>query len=617
MKGLTSFSILPCINTSEHQLSEDFFIPCLTNSIRYDRGVGYFSSGWLKINAKGLEKFAENGGTARWITSPILSKEDWEALLKGDRARKDEILKLVLSKNIRELERSLEKDTLNTLAWLVADDILTFKLAIPRNNLDGEFHDKFGVFYDSYGNQIGFTGSMNESIRGIRNYESISIFKSWDAGQLPYLESQISRFERLWNNKDLNLEVYSIDDSNRKKIIQLRQSDRPYIPKNIKYRSPSDNEKISEPHIPDYIKLRSYQEEAIQAWFDKNCRGIFNMATRTGKTITALSAIVRLYNETKRLIVVISCPFIHLANQWVEEAKNFGLMPILVGESRLKWEATLNRQAQLFKRNRNNLITIITTNNSFVSDIFQTILKGAFEKTLIVFDEVHYAGASKIRRFLPYESPFRLGLSATPTRHRDEEGSEAIIEYFGEEVFSLPMQKVIGKYLTNYWYYPFPVEMTEEEFERYCELSAKISKLYATQKEDLIERADKHAIERARILNNSVSKLIWLRENLTDKPIDYSLFYAGERIFNDVKMILSNDFKVRLHEFTSRQSPQERASILRDFSSNEIQSLVAMKCLDEGVDVPPTRIAYFLASSSNPREFIQRRGRVLRVFRGT
>lgn len=291
-------------------------------------------------------------------------------------------------------------------------------------------------------------------------------------------------------------------------------------------------------------------------------------------------------------------------------------MPMLVGESRSKWEGTLNRQVQLFRRKRNNLVTIVTTNNSFVSVTFQKIIGGVLQDTLVIFDEAHYAGANKIRIFLPSKSPFRLGLSATPARHRDEEGSEAIFDYFGEEVFTLPMKEVIGKYLTEYRYHPFPVEMTEDEFQRYCELSARISRLYATQKEDLIEKADRLAIERARILNNSISKLNWLRENLIDKPTDYSLFYAGERIFNDVKLILSNDFQIRLHEFTSRQSPKERKSILKDFSSNEIQALVAMKCLDEGVDVPPTRIAYFLASSSNPREFIQRRGRILRKHPG-
>jgi len=158
--------------------------------------------------------------------------------------------------------------------------------------------------------------------------------------------------------------------------------------------------------------------------------------------------------------------------------------------------------------------------------------------------------------------------------------------------------------------------MTTAEFEEYCSLSSRIGKYYSSKNDGLIQRAEMLAIERARIMNNSENKKEWLREKLVSDDFDYSLFYVGERIFDDVKLILSNQHNIRLHEFTARQTPNERRKLLAEFEQGEIQSLVAMKCLDEGIDVPPTRTAYFLASSGNPREFIQRRGRILRKFEG-
>lgn len=180
MNSLSDLNILPVMDTSTHDLSTEFFIPLLSNSIRYDRGVVFFSSGWLRINSKGMLAFANNSGRARWVTSPILDEADWEALKTGYNARGDPVLHRALKHNITNLARTLEKDTLSALAWMVADEVITFKLALPFQKLDqGDFHDKFGIFTDIQGNQVSFNGSYNDSIQGTRNYESIKIFCSW------------------------------------------------------------------------------------------------------------------------------------------------------------------------------------------------------------------------------------------------------------------------------------------------------------------------------------------------------------------------------------------------------------------------------------------------------
>jgi hypothetical protein len=201
MKAFQDLNLPAVMDTSNTDLSEEFFIPLLSNALRYDRGVGFFSSGWLRINSLGMADFAKNGGRARWVTSPILDEADWESIQTGDTARRDPILFAALKSQITDLTQVLERDTLSALAWMVADETVAFKLALPRQKLErGDFHDKFGVFTDSDGHQVSFNGSYNDSIQGTRNYESIKIFCSWRPTFAPLVKTDQVRFERLWNN---------------------------------------------------------------------------------------------------------------------------------------------------------------------------------------------------------------------------------------------------------------------------------------------------------------------------------------------------------------------------------------------------------------------------------
>lgn len=620
---LTDLTLSTVLDSSSNDLIADFFVPTLGQAVQYDRGVGYFSSGWLRLTAQGMVEFARNCGRARWITSPILSTHDWEALHLGDSARSDPILHAALSRNIHDLQKTLEQETLSALAWMVADEILTFKLALPTKKLaGGDFHDKFGIFTDKEGNQISFNGSYNESIQGTRNYESIKIFPGWVSAFASFVQDDMRRFERLWNNQDTNVLVFDLPDAAKEQILQLRESDRPYPePEWVKLRRIKEEASIyrtTTPHIPDQITLRPYQENAITAWFENSCRGLFEMATGTGKTITALAAAVRLLQEKKRLILVVACPYKHLVNQWATEARQFGFRPICVAETRSKWEDDVATELRDYRKQYNDIVTLITTNKSLIEGRFPELMQEMWPDTLFISDEAHYAGASVMLRSLPQAAPWRLGLSATPIRHYDEDGSERILDYFGDVVFSFPLEKAIGEFLTPYFYHPIPVEMTEDEFAEYCILTEKLRRYIHGEKEQLSEAGQMIAIQRARIQNNSVSKLDWLEENIERyAKFKHTLFYVGERIFSDVQRLLGSEKRIRIHEFTHRQtSNEERQQILTRFANGDLQALVAMKCLDEGVDVPPTRTAYFLASSSNPREFVQRRGRVLRRFEG-
>ncbi len=615
--SLKSLQLPLTIDTSSADIAADFYVPALSVSIRYDRGVGFFSSGWLRMVAQGLLPFAANGGRARIITSPILNEADWEALQMGTEAQIDPVLRAALARNLSDLERTLEEDTLAALAWMVADEVLTFKLALPQNKLDGgDFHDKFGIFTDAEGNQVSFSGSPNESVRGMTNYESIKIFKSWEPAFAPLVAADASRFERLWGNEDPNVRVYALPEAAREQILRLRQGERPYpappwMPATIRDLSPGY--KPARPAIPAHITLRDYQEEAIAAWFEHNCKGLLEMATGTGKTITALAASARLYEQEERLAVIIAVPYQHLVDQWREEAEAFGYRPILAYQSKSRWLDGLNHAVVEFNGRYRPFISVITTHTTFISPDFQAAIVRLQAPALLIADEAHHLGAERSRQNHPHQIPYRLALSATPDRWFDDVGTAALRAYFGETVFAFTLEQAIGVSLTPYYYYPHLVPLTDEEMDEYEALSVKIARLVNQEDVEMQEALKMLLIKRARLLNTAVNKLQTLSDLLDQETyVEHTLFYCAPGQIDEALRLAGWEKGILIDQFTAEEDPKKRQQLLSDFASGNLQALAAMKCLDEGVDVPSTRTAYFLASSSNPREFIQRRGRILR-----
>lgn len=615
---LPDLHLPPILDTSTADLIADFFVPALAHSIRYDRGVGYFSSGWLRIAAKGMVQFAANGGRARWVTSPILASADWEALQAGDAARTDHELHLLLDRQVSDLAKTLEQDTLSALAWMVADNILDFKLALPRNKLErGDFHDKFGIFTDRDGNQISFNGSYNDSIQGTRNYESIKVFASWEASFAPLVHADAERFERLWNNFDLNVRVFDMPEAARAQILRLRTTERPYPePEWIKaerLHQGTAKYRPGRPVLPDNLTLRSYQIEAIEAWFAHGCRGLLEMATGTGKTITALAGSVRLFEREQRLAVIIAVPYQHLVDQWSAEAQAFGYRPVLAYQSKARWLDELNGQIIEFNGGYRRFISVVTTHSTFNMADFQASIARLSGPALLIADEAHHLGAEEARQNYPQHVQFRLALSATPDRWFDDIGTAMLRAYFGETVYAFPLEKAIGVSLTPYYYYPHLVMLTDEEMQRYEELTQKIARLVGRTDDTAQEALKLLLIKRAELLNRAENKIGCLSELVdAEEHIQHTLFYCAPGQIDEVMRLVGWEKGILCHRFTAEEDPKERQQLLADFAGGDIQALAAMKCLDEGVDVPSTRTAFFLASSSNPREFIQRRGRILR-----
>lgn len=614
------------LNTSDGEIIKEFFVPALSNSIRYDRGVGYFSASWLRLAIEGMIKFAENGGKARWITSPILSETDWAAMVAGISARYDNQLFDILDKKIDDLKNSLSKDTLSAFAWMIADDILDFKLALPRNKLHGgEFHDKFGIFIDQYSNIVSFNGSYNESVQGTRNYESIKIFTSWNEAYTPLVQDDLSRFERIWNNFDPNVQVFDIPSALKAKIIQLRSTERPYeepdpdLVQKLQIADLISRAKFLGLSIPPEIQLRPYQIMAIESWFSSNCQGFLEMATGAGKTITSLAAMTHLFERlNRRLAIIITVPYQHLVDQWLDTAKMFGLQPILAYQSKSRWSNKLHQHIIEFNREDRDIVAVITTHTTFASEEFQDLITRLNGSSLLIADEVHHLGAARSRTKLPENIGNRLALSATPDRWMDEAGTRALRDYFGQTVFEFNLDDAIkNNILTPYRYFPQLVELTEDELTLYVKLSADIARLMNNDEDEASEALKMLLIKRARLLNNAQNKLQVL-EKLVDALDDphHILFYCSPEQIESVSRILGWNLGLLIARFTAQEPNKERKQILDNFASGNLQGLVAMKCLDEGVDVPSTQTAFILASSSNPREFIQRRGRILRRAEG-
>jgi DNA phosphorothioation system restriction enzyme len=621
-------------------LNDDVLELCLEQSIIYDRGVGFFSSGWLKDAARGMKKFAEKGGRARWIASPKLEKSDWDALLRGLNARNDDILKNAILKNISDLQVSMEKDTLNALAWLIADDVIDFRLALPKAQLaGGDFHDKFGTFVDENGDVVSFNGSYNDSIQGNRNFESISVFCEWDLGPLKEMSKMThKKFNRIWDNTDPNVEIYTLPAAAKAKILELRQ-DRPYKPPIRKI----DKAAIKALKIPDWLRLREYQKEAINAWSTNNKNGItcgiLAMATGTGKTLTALAtaALLSSKNSTAKMATIVMCPYLNLCQQWEKDIREFGLEPVSCYDGYSNWATELDNAYSNLSLGLTKDIVIVVSNSTFITHSFQKRLKLATESNdythFLIADEMHNLGSEKMQSLLPSSIKVRLGLSATPERHGDEDGTKALFDYFGEIVFEFSLKKAIDEnFLTPYEYHPIVVELTNEESKYYIELTTQIGKALAGAKDSISDNAKYLLFRRARLVGAAKNKLVELDKLIgtMEKKPKKALFYCGDgRISDDpedltistrqiesVCSILGINHNMRIAPFTYEETKDQREQILSMMRSNDLDGIVAIRCLDEGIDLPALDCGFILASSSNPRQFIQRRGRLLRKSEG-
>lgn len=619
----------------------DFYIPLLRGSVFYQRAVGFFSSSALVMLAKGIDGLVQNGGKIQVIASPRLSENDIEEIKKGYAVR--EIITNALIREIRDVTSEHEIQRLSYIAQLIAQGTLDIKIAfLSANNEISLYHEKMGIMTDASGDSVAFSGSMNETENAFHgNYEAFDVFCSWTADSSRVFQKKMA-FQAIWEDYEPGIETLAFPDAVKSELYKYN----PQLAKTVTVRKPSSTEVENHPvsegpdkmHLPADFVIRDYQEQAIESWKSNHYRGIYDMATGTGKTLTALASVEQLYRDNgDRLAIIILCPYQHLVEQWVEDIVRFGIHPI-IGYSKSPqkhWKKNLEQAVRSFNLQVSNLLCFITTNASFITSTIQNQINLLSKDTVFVVDEAHNLGAGTYRKYLPEQIVYRLALSATIDRHNDESGTQALIDYFGPKCIAYSLREAIANnMLTPYYYHPVITYLYPEELDDYLTITHQLAKFLTKKKGKIVlsEQAKQLLIKRSRIIAGARDKLDKLAGKITpfihDKHI---LVYCGATTVKDsdddlafsmrqidlVADLLGNRMQMRVGRFTSQETPQERMQIREAFADGDVlQALVAIKCLDEGVNIPSIKTAFILASSTNPKEYIQRRGRVLRKFPG-
>ncbi|MGL5054347.1 MAG: DEAD/DEAH box helicase family protein [Fusobacteriaceae bacterium] len=628
--GLNSIDLKYSYRSDLNNIYEEFYFKCLENSIKYDRATGYFTSNSLSLMAEGLEKFLWNSGKIRMVASPKLTEEDLMAIEKGEK-NKMELIEKVILKELIPTKFSIEKDTLNVLAWLIENNILEIKLSFLKENT-GIYHEKFGIFYSNDGSKVAFTGSVNETQGGIQdNFESLDVYStSSGESEVRRIEEKVINFENLWNNTTNKLEVIDFPKVAKEKILSYKAT-YPKCKEKVE-----NNKEIQKFSVPSYLEIRDYQKQAFNNWRKNGGKGILEMATGTGKTITTLYILSELYKISKetnsQTIFLVVCPYKQLIHQWEEEFKSFGAESICCFSDNKTWKKDLKNLINCFNMNLKDNLNILVTQDSLYSHVFIDYINEIVNrsKMVLIVDECHNIGTenffknfSKIR-----DIPYKLGLSATPDRQSDIYGNEIIKKILGEKIFEFTLEKAIEQnYLTNYYYYPILIELTESEKINYYDLTFKINKIICSLSEEEREKNDSLKlllIKRSRIIQLAENKCLKLKELLKKNKEFKNLIYvgAGKRLEEEEKEIIKItkmmglELELKVAKFTAEESSERRDEIIENFISEKLNAIVAIKCLDEGVNIPCIETAYILGSTTNKREYIQRRGRILRKAKG-
>ena len=677
----------------------DFFSECLCNSKRFDLKLGFFSSSAIRVLSDGFALFLHNGGTMRLIINNILSPSDKNAIISGSTENLVTVFDLSDIANLRNTLSKNDKHFFDCLAWLISEKRIEIKIITPKDT-EGIAHTKEGVFADEE-NAVGFNGSCNFSKTALlENKESIDVNCDWD-GEISYakLNNTISKFENTFFGNDNS--VHYVDPSQivtsimskfggknldelleiekelleEKAVTPIRQTIKKALNKANKQVEKTYykiKEEKSKPKFP-YDEPREYQKEAFENWKSNNQKGLFAMATGTGKTITSLNCLLEIHKRLGYYKALILVPTITLVNQWESECRKFNFANITKVSSKSPgWKTGIGSillQEKLQDTEQVSFIVIATYSSFTRPNIFSEINRLS-PKTLLIADECHNMGSSTLLKLLPeVNCKRRIGLSATPERQFDEEGNKKLFTFFNSEkgyTYEYSMEDAINNgVLCRYYYFPHLVSLTSSEMDDYLELSVKISKYYNSStdsfKNDPIltalllarKRIIHKAFNKVNVFSNILDEHFQKKKNLKftlvyvpegNDPNDYyeTDFYSVKdenRTDDEVQKIIKEntdqdildiaqggdskhlidvftkvvrdvDNRTTVRQFTSGIS--ERDTILEKFAIGEVDVLTSMKCLDEGVDVPRAELAIFCASTGNPRQFVQRRGRILR-----
>lgn len=596
------------INRGSNNFLDSLLKPALREAAYYRRSVGFFSSSVFSLLLNSLPSFIRNNGKIHLIVSPELSNDDIKAIQLGYEKKSDLLNRRFLEDFDAEI-RLFDDVGLDTLAELVARGILDVKVASVKNDF-GIYHDKLGILTDKVGNNVVFYGSPNSSANAyLNNYEKIRVVRDWIQGEGEAVRDEISEFDSMWENRNPYLEVFDFMESVKECILVVKEER-------------SRGKKVKDP-----IELYDYQKDAIQAWVDKGFRGFYVMATGTGKTWTAIYSAKRLLEEHKCLIVI-AAPYKHLVRQWAEDVNK--LFPdaetVLISSENPQWYTISKRLVFSQQYHPEKQIILITTIKSFYSAKFEKVINLSDEEKLLIVDEAHRftQRPENLRRAYSY----MLGLSATPINGKQNESGIALLDFFGGLAYNLPIEKALERnFLVHYNYLPVYVTATSEEEENFNAITSNMAGCFRDGVLIDRERFVKYVRARLRIMGMAEEKLARIKTFVDQiKEKDHFVVYCGDgRLFDEqdeeirhIQFVQNqmDDMGIRTSQFTANENMDRRMELVDMFNKQEIDALVAIRCLDEGINIPSIKSALILSSNDDYREFVQRRGRILRKYKG-
>ena len=630
--------IRPLYILPDDPVNEEVFIPCFQSTAQVDCMMSFFSSQALVPLAPGLATFINHSQESfRLIISPLLRAEDKDAIEEGI-ASPEDIASTVL-KDIVVTEDLVEQHTLKCLSWLLRSGRIKIKIALMKDAL---FHPKVWLFRGD-GDIIAAHGSSNMTDAGIRkNIEQISISKSWEDPNQHYItEKFFNHFKKLWENEDDRCIVVAMPQAIRDSLLQTYRSDT--LPTETDLRtlygratgtineSLATYDSFESPRasfaIPSELRFEEgpfeHQGKAVNAWCEAGYRGVLEMATGSGKTITAMICAHRLYEEHKPLLIVVAAPYVPLIQQWCDEISPFGLKAInLTASHGARGRAReLNRIKRRFRARMSDIEIVVVSHRTLCDDGFKGEIETFDCTTLLIADEVHNLGSEGFITDLPSFFDYKLGLSATPIRQYDEQGTEIIFSFFGPVVFQFTLEEAIGRCLVEYDYYVHPVELTQDEMDKWYELTEKIkANAWRSEHEQPDEYLTKLLRDRRAILETAESKIAALEAVLIHegfRTLRHTLIYASDKAPEQLNAVnaLLNAHGVIFHQLTHEETAnrEKTARIIQSFQEGTLGILTAKRVLDEGVNIPEIEKAFILASTTVERQWIQRRGRLLRT----
>ena len=630
------YDIRPLYMIPEDPLAEEVLIPAFSVAGKVDCMVGFFSAEALATLAPGLATYIDSSeNSLRLIISPLLREADKVAIEEGLKSEDDVVTDIL--QEVLVTEDLLRRHTLKCLSWLLKAGRIEIKVALMRDAL---FHPKVWLFQED-DDIMAVHGSCNVTHSGIRrNIEQIAVAKSWKDSDQDYITKKLrQQFETLWEGKHDSCLVVPLPEAVRKSMLLTYCSGIPpreeellrlyrKAEERLNTRKSSDRLRVITQtfHIPSNLRYKdgpfAHQGKAVEAWCQAGYRGMLEMATGSGKTITSMIGAYRLWEVNRPLLIIVAAPYVPLIEQWCQEIAFFGLKPVNLAAANGRSARTkeLRRVKRRLQLGLTDVEALVVSHDTLCSKDFVKEIESFKCNRLLIADEVHNLGRPRFTKNSPGVIEYRLGLSATPDRQYDPVGTEALVSFFGPVVFSYTLEEAIGHCLVEYDYYVHPVYLCDSEIDDWFELTSKIKRAAWRERDgEPDDYLAKLLRDRRVVLEAAKDKISVLRRLIEGEDtgaLRHTLIYASDKMpgqLTDVNRLLAEK-GVLFHQLTSEETAnRERTNrIIKAFQDGEIQVLTAKRVLDEGVNIPQICKAYILASTTVERQWVQRRGRLLR-----